>query len=359
MLDNLKYLYEDIDRHGNVRLYVWRGKGHRKIRIRETFGTPEFRRAYDAALLDTAIEATPDPDITKPGTYRWLCQRYFSESADFKRLAARGRRIRRQAIESTFDEPVSQGSSAIYANAPLQRLSTKAIRVLRDRKIETPEAANARVKYLRRVFAWALAEQIPGVEVNYAKDVPYFKGSDEGFHTWTGPEVEAFKARHPIGTKAHLAFALLLYTGVRRSDVVTLGRQMVRNGWLHFTEAKGRANKPKHREIPMLPELQAVIEASPAGNLTFLVTEYGAPYSEAGFGNWFRDRCDEAGLPQCSAHGLRKVGATIAADSGATEHQLMAIFGWESPKQAAIYTKKANRRKLAGDAMHLLATGKS
>ncbi|MCE3248703.1 MAG: integrase family protein, partial [Geminicoccaceae bacterium] len=56
----------------------------------------------------------------------------------------------------------------------------------------------------------------------------------------------------------------------------------------------------------------------------------------------------------CSAHGLRKAGATIAAENGATEHQLMAIFGWDSPKQAALYTRAANRRKLAGGAMHLL-----
>lgn len=92
--------------------------------------------------------------------------------------------------------------------------------------------------------------------------------------------------------------------------------------------------------------------------MTFLVTEFGAPFSDAGFGNWFRDRCDEAGLPQCSAHGLRKTGATIAAENGATEHQLMAIYGWESPKQAARYTRKANRKRLAGDAMHLVAPTK-
>lgn len=52
---------------------------------------------------------------------------------------------------------------------------------------------------------------------------------------------------------------------------------------------------------------------------------------------------------------VRKAGATMAADNGATEHQLMAIYGWESPKQAALYTRKANRRKLAGGAMHLIA----
>ena len=356
MLDRLKYVYEDQDRHGNVRLYFWRGRGHRKIRLRATFGTPEFRRLYDEALAGTAAEPPrPAPGIIIPGTWRWLCHRYFDECADYKRMDPRTRRLRRQIIEKTFDEPITPDSQRLFGDVPLEHFTAKAVRVLRDRRLEAPEAANARVKAIRRVFVWALAEEVRGVAVNPAREVSFFKGSDEGHHTWTLEEVAAFEVRHPLGTKARLAFALLLYTGVRRSDVVQLGRQMVREGWIHFTETKGRAHRVKHREIPMLPQLQAVIDASPPGNLTFLVTEYGAPFSVAGFGNWFRDRCNEAGLKQCSAHGLRKAGATIAATNGATEHQLMAIYGWDSPKQAAVYTRKANRRRLAGDAMHLIA----
>lgn len=125
--------------------------------------------------------------------------------------------------------------------------------------------------------------------------------------------------------------------------------------WLHFTEGKGELRHAKERAIPMLPELTAIVDATPSGHLAYLVTTFGKPFTAGGFGNWFRRRCNEAGLAHCSAHGLRKAGATIAAENGATEHQLMAIYGWESPKQAALYTRKANRRKLAGEAMHLLA----
>jgi integrase len=80
------------------------------------------------------------------------------------------------------------------------------------------------------------------------------------------------------------------------------------------------------------------------------MNERGKP---AGFGNWFRDRCDEAGLPQCAAHGLRKAAATILAERGATDCQLMAVFGWESAKEATKYTKAANRKRLAAAAMRL------
>jgi integrase len=93
------------------------------------------------------------------------------------------------------------------------------------------------------------------------------------------------------------------------------------------------------------------VAASPAGSEAFLQTEYGKPFTAGGFGGWFRNRCDEAGLPQCTAHGLRKAGATLAAENGATVHQLMAIFDWSNPAQAEPYTAAADRRRMAGDAM--------
>jgi integrase len=106
--------------------------------------------------------------------------------------------------------------------------------------------------------------------------------------------------------------------------------------------------------LPILPELREVINACPSGQLVYLVTAFNKPFTANGFGNRFRDWCDEAGLNHCSAHGLRKAGATIAADNGATAHQLMAIYGWETLRQAELYTRAANRTRLAGEAMHLL-----
>jgi len=52
--------------------------------------------------------------------------------------------------------------------------------------------------------------------------------------------------------------------------------------------------------------------------------------------------------------GLRKRGAQRCAEAGVTEHQLMALFGWTSPRQAAVYTKKVNRARLEAAAASLL-----
>jgi hypothetical protein len=100
--------------------------------------------------------------------------------------------------------------------------------------------------------------------------------------------------------------------------------------------------------------LQSIIDASPCGDLTFLVTEFGKPFSAKGFRSKMRQWCDTAGLPHCTAHGLRKASVVIAAHHGATPHQLMSIFGSRTLKEAERYTKAADQRRIASGAMQLL-----
>ncbi len=255
-------------------------------------------------------------------------------------------------MESTWVEPREPGSADVFANCPITRMTPKHVAVLRDRKADLPEAANGRVKAIRQVFRWAKLNGI--AKCNPAMEVSYLRSGSGGHHSWTPEEVSQFMRRHPLGTKAHLALCLLLWTGVRRSDLVRLGRQHVRDGKLVFTVAKNRRRRPMIVEIPILAQLKAVLDASPTGDLTFMITKFGRPFTLAGFGGWFRRRCDEAGLNHCSAHGLRKAGAATAAENGATTQQLMAIFAWATSKEAERYTRAAERAKMAGDGMPFL-----
>jgi integrase len=294
------------------------------------------------------------------GTWRWICVRYFAECVDYLRLDERTKRVRRGILEATFDEPIAPGSPKLFGDFPLSKMTADAIEVLRDRKLAAPEGANNRVKAIRAVFKWAVRKRGPDgnplAPNNLARDVPYLKSNNpSGYHTWTLDEVHQFEERYPIGTKARLALALLLFTGQRRSDITRLGRQHIQDGRLTFTQFKGRNRKPKRLTLPVLPSLQKIIGASPCGAMTFLVNELGRPFTDAGFGNWFRDRCVEAGVSG-RAHGLRKAGATIAANNGATAHQLMAIFGWDTLKMAEAYTRAADQQRLAQSAMHMLDT---
>lgn len=248
------------------------------------------------------------------GTWRWLCVKYFFECAEYKRLDRRTQHVRRQILEGTFDEPIAPKSERSFRDFPLAKMTANAVEVLRDRKLSTPEAANGRVKAIRQVLKWGVAKG--HAPFNPAREVAYFKSGSEGFRTWTPEEVQQFEERHPIGTKARLALALLLYTGQRRSDIIRFGKQHARNGKLTFTQHKGRNRKPHRLTLPILPVLQQTIDATPCGDLTFLVNDWGCPITHGSFGNKFRDWCDQAELDHRPAHGLRKAGATIAANNG-------------------------------------------
>lgn len=229
-----------------------------------------------------------------------------------------------------------------------------------------PGSAYNRVRALRGLFKWATdpEDDDPIMDYDPAAKLTHVKTASEGWHTWTEAEVQQYEKRHTRGTKARLALALVLYTGVRRSDVVGLGEQHetqlpnedgILEPWLQKRQVKGRKKRVTHIQVPLLPILAEEIGACRSGHLTYLVTEYGQPFTAAGFGGWFREHCDEAGLKHCSAHGLRKAGAARAAEKGATTLQLMAIFGWRDIKEAERYTKAAERKKMARAAMGLLS----
>ncbi|MBT5128802.1 MAG: tyrosine-type recombinase/integrase [Rhodospirillaceae bacterium] len=210
-----------------------------------------------------------------------------------------------------------------------------------------------------QVYKYALEYAIEGVKADPTRDVPYLPSDNpDGFHAWTTDEVVQFEQTHLIGTKARLALALMLYAGcARRSDVVTLGRQHLTNsGRLQYRQFKGRNKKPVHIDIPLIAELRQVIDSSPCGELTFLVTEFGKPFTSNGFGNWFKKRCREAGLPHCSAHGVRKAAAARLAEVGSSDLEIMAIGGWQTLKEVQRYTKGARKKVLADHGMDKVQT---
>ncbi len=176
-----------------------------------------------------------------------------------------------------------------------------------------------------------------------------YKSAGEGFHTWTEAEISQFQAKHPIGTRAGLALSLLLHTAQRRGDVVRMGWQHVRGDTIAVRQEK--TDTPLL--IQMHPVLALALNSVPRSNFTFLMTERGAPFTAAGFGNWFRKQCNLASLPQCSAHGLRKAAATRLANAGCSTNQIMAITGHKSLSQVAPYVRAADQHRLARQTMSI------
>jgi integrase len=342
----IKFVVEDVDRHGNVRLY-FRRAGNAKVRLPNPMGSDQFWLVYREALAGKAINKVLPWAKPSEDSFRFLSESYY-RSAEFKLLSERTRMVRRRVLDQFCEK---------YGARPYGLLEPKHIRSLRDAMVDRPEAANQLVKLLRQVLSFAVANDL--IKHNVAKEVPYIHTGSTGFHAWTIDEVRKFESKHPIGTMARLALALLLYTGQRRADVVSFGVQHVRKDEIQFTQRKGRNRNPVALTIPVLKVLQEVINSTKTGQMIFLATQFGKSFTSNGFGNRFRKWCDQAGLTHCTAHGLRKAGATIAAENGATEHQLMAIFGWKTLKQVQHYTATARQKKLAASGMHLLIAERS
>jgi len=330
MKAKIKYVERWKDRHDKTRFYFRKGKGPR-FPMRGPEGSPNFWQDYQAAAKgDTPIKT--NINRAESGTMRWLIEQYYA-SPNFKELRDSTKRMRRYILEK-FSEK--------HGTKRYTHLLPHHIRKIRDEKADTPDAANNLVKTIRQVFKFAVDYDY--MEDNPVRNISKLKPKNRtGFHAWTIEEVQKFENKHPIGTKARLAFALFLYTGQRRADVIIMGRQHVKNGWMKFTQQKTR----KEIKIPILNELQKIIDASATGDLTYLQTQQGKPHTPAGFGNWFRMVCNEAGLKQCSAHGIRKATAARLAELGCTTLEIMSITGHTTLSEVERYTRSAQQRKLA------------
>jgi integrase len=142
---------------------------------------------------------------------------------------------------------------------------------------------------------------------------------------------------------------VLLYTGLRCGDAVRFGRQHIRDGEIQLVTEKTGTPVP----LPILPELAKTLAAGPCGDLHFIVGKNGRPMSAGYFSNEFVRAARAAGVPG-SAHGVRKIAATRAANNGATVAELEAMFGWTGGRMASYYTREADRRRLAKGAISKL-----
>jgi len=355
---DLRYLSDEPDHRGNPRLYVRRYG--RRIRLRVSRHSPDFLKIYQDALTTleemagkAAAPHAPKKKAALRGTLGWLVSLYFA-SDEFLALPPKSQSTRRGVIEECLHETVKDGSKDLIADCPLSYFTPAKVKRLRDLKRAKglPGAANNRRKHISAMFGWAVEEG--HVTANPARDVRRVRYATDGYHTWTVAEVVQFAKRHPIGTKPYLAMCLLLFTGTRTSDMIRLGPQHVAGNTLGFVPRKTRYVRAGISYKPIIPPLAKAIAAGPVGKLAFLETQYSRRFTDKGVGNAMREWCDQAGLPHCTAHGLRKAGASIAAELGATTPQLMAIYDWATPGQAEPYIRAANRKRMANDAMPLL-----
>jgi integrase len=341
-----RYTQGFVDRHGRARFY-FRRKGIARVPLPGLPWSPEFMAAHEAAMAGQAhfISAAPK---AKQGSFAALAASYFASSA-FLTMKSSTKGVYRNAIDRLCRSKDNEGNEIGSKSAAT--LKREHVLRLMAGRAEKPESANLLRKVLRAIMQHAVETGLR--DDDPTRDVRAIRVKSDGFHSWTDAEIARFEAHHAIGSRPRLALALLLYTGQRRSDVVTMGKQHIdKNGAIHVRQIKTGAALA----IPVHPDLRAIIAETPSEHLTFLTTQFGKPFAAAGFGNWFREQCDAAGLPQCSAHGLRKAAARHLAEAGCTEHEIASITGHASLREIVRYTKAADQVRLAVSAMDKMRT---
>lgn len=345
-----RHLVRELTRHGKPVWYCRRNG--RRIRLHAPYGTPEFDAEFQTALNDTPAPPPRSSADPKPGTVAWLIARYRETAAWQQELSPATRRQRDNIFLHVI---ASAGDLAISA------ITREKVIEGRDKRAgKTPHQARNFLDALRGLFRWALeAKHIKIDPTTSVKNPKRKKGA--GFPPWTEADAESYERSWPIGTKERVWFDVLCFTGFRRGDVVAVGHQHVRiivdpktdqpTKIISLRTEKGQGEIEV--TIPLLPILERTLAAGPTADLAFVCGENGRPLSKESFGNAFSEAARKAGVKK-SAHGVRKIAATRAADNGATVHELMAIFGWKTIAMAEVYTREANRRRLALVSAHKL-----
>ena len=327
------------DRHGKTR-YRFRKTGFKTVYLPGSIGSEEFWHAYLKAKNAATIEIAESR--AAPGTFDDLITRFYRSGfwsgirSDTTRNVYRGQIER---FRAKYGSRRVNGMTAVMVSNLMALMS------------ETPAAASNLKKRLSQLFDFAIL--LGWRKDNPTKPIKAPAQREGGYHTWTEPEIAAYEARWPIGTRQRLALALLLYTAQRRSDVVRMGPGDLTNGRLFVKQQKTR----KELEIPLHPDLLKALLPMTEGQQTYLVTEYGKPFAAAGFGNWFKDACRKAGLPHCTSHGLRKAASKRMAELGLSNQLIKAITGHETDAEVSRYTKAAQQIVMADKAMAIMTEG--
>lgn len=332
------YVSVFVDRHGKERFRFRRGPfsaylPHPSDKL--------YRQAYEAAMDRSPLDIVPR---CAPGTVSDVLPKFY-HSIGFKQSGGGWQKTRRQVLEAfrlEFGHIELRHFESYLIDQILARKMEQ--RIIDGKKVGGTSAALRLREQLLLFFAFAVKQKV--IASNPVEDADKVTHKGEGFYRWTEEDISQFRGFYPLGTKPRLAMELMLWTGARRGDAHRAAPP--KDGRITF-----RAGKTgKEQDVPVAPMLQRAIDAMPAvGMTTLLVTAYGKPFTVAGFGNWFGDKCRAAGLPQCTAHGLRKALARRAADQGVQQQGLKALGQWSGDREVAVYVEGANRRRLAESAL--------
>lgn len=325
------------DRHGKWRM-IFRAKGMKRHYFKARIGTDEFAAELAACRAMAASKKEIGAEREVPGSISALIVKYYKRP-EYLMLAPSSKKSYRNALERF---------RVAYGHLPVAGLKRRHVIAILGSMADRPAAANRVLDMLRLLMRVALDEEWLADDPTVS--VKALRYEAKRFHTWSEEEIARYEEAYPRGSAKRLAFDLMLYTGQRRSDMVKMGHGHIDGGLIRVKQLKTK----KELWIPMHPNLVASIAATGTGDDALLVNQYGRAFTAAGFGNRMREWCDKAGLPECSAHGLRKAMARRLAEAGCTNAQIKAITGHQTDGEVNRYIEEANQKRLATEAVRLV-----
>lgn len=348
---NYAGLTEETMASGRKRLRVRvEGKPNKKITLNVALDHPKFSEHYWSARAGIQLPAEPASQAVRY-SLQWLTDHYLihlEKMVDADQASPYTLRQRKSLLSRLCDHTRDEGDR--YGEMSIRAPQSAFIKV-RDARAATSAEADNMMKAARAMYKWACENG--HTDNNPLIGIPKIHRSKGGATPWTASDLRQFRKAHPVGTMAHLALTIHMFVGARSGDAIWLGRaqEFESHGskWLGWQPTKKGAH---FVEIPMAQPLRASIAAAAQIGDAYILNSYGKPFKSAdSYRNWLRKRCDEAGLEDRSSHGVRKALAELLAEEGCSEHQIMSVLSHTQPSTSAIYTKGAERRAMAAEAM--------
>lgn len=359
MVDDMRTNYPGLTietlKSGKKRIRVRvAGFPNRKIRLNVGLDHPKFSEHYWSARAGIGLEGEPETTAVRQ-SIQWLTDKYLLhlERMVEANQASPATLCKRKGLLTRLCQHETDGGD-LYGEMTLDA-PTSAFIAVRDARARTPAEADNMMKAARAMYKWAC--DVDHAHRNPLVDIRKIHRNKGGATPWTADDLLKFKERHPYGTMAHLALTLHMFTAARSSDAIWLGRTQEFDShgarWLGWQPRKRGA---AYVEIPIAPPLCEAINSVASIGTSYILNDHRNPFkSPGGYRNWFRKRCNEAGLRSRSSHGIRKALAELLAEEGCSEHQIMSVLSHTQPSTSAIYTKGAERRAMAAEAMRSIS----
>jgi integrase len=321
-----------------------RGDRVKRIRIHAAPGEEDFQRQYLAARRGEQPEPLKKAsDYAIPKSISWLVNSYFEYLQERVKAGTTSHKTlkkKRNLLNRLLDDPDR------VMLIPQEKLIS-----MHDAMGATPAQADAFIEATAVMYDWAVKRK--HVRSNPARGIDRVYEKGDGAKPWRAADVKAFFAKHKPGSKAHVAMSILLWTGCRIEDTTMLGRghECTIDGvpalrWQPLKKGSSEVS------VPLLAPLRDATRAPKVQGATYLLGRGGEPYASGDSASaMFKRWCQQAGLKELSAHGVRKGLGELLAEMGCTQYEIMAIHGHSEAKTSEVYTRRVERWRLALKAM--------